>query len=355
MKRRVPLGSCSAISLAAAREAVRAIMGDAAKGRDHARERKEAAQQAKARAEQEKLTLGVLIDKWETEHLSGKRPGYRIEATRALRFAFAKHLGAPAAALEAETVEKIIKAIGRAGKAATARLTAAYGRACFGWAIGERLIRANPFQGLRLKAVPSRERVLSDDELRAVWRETAGPGPYNAIVRMLILTGQRRDEVADMSWEEISPDLSTWKIPGTRAKNGNEHIVPLSSQAQAILRAAPRFEGVDRVFPGRVGVFNGFSKSKTELDEASGVEGWRLHDFRRTVATNLQKLGVRLEVTEAVLNHVSGSRAGIVGVYQRHEWADEKRAALAAWGAQVAAIVEGRVADGKVTPPRRSA
>src|SRR6185437_10290019 len=103
-----------------------------------------------------------------------------------------------------------------------------------------------------------------------------------------------------------------------------------------------RFESSDLVFPGRGGVFNGFSKSKADLDARSGIIEWRLHDIRRTLATGLQKLGVRLEVTEAVLNHVSGSRAGIVGVYQRHTWADEKRASLAAWGAHVAAIVEGR-------------
>jgi integrase len=348
MKRRVPLGSCSAISLADAREAARAIMGDAAKGRDHARERKEAAAEAKAKARQERLTLGVLIDRWEAEHLSDRRTGYQIEATRALRFTFAKHLNAPAATLDPEAVEKIIRGITRAGKAATARLTSAYGRACFGWAIGEKLVKANPFQGLRLKPVPSRERVLSDDELRSIWRATDGPGAYNAIVRMLILSGQRREEVAAMTWGELADDLSTWTVPGQRVKNGKEHIVPLSPQAQAIMRAALRLKGADLVFPGRGGVFNGFSKAKSDLDAVSGVTGWRLHDLRRTVATGLQKLGVRLEVTEAVLNHVAGSRAGIVGIYQRHEWQDEKRAALNAWGAYVAAIVEGREAGGNI-------
>ena len=101
-------------------------------------------------------------------------------------------------------------------------------------------------------------------------------------------------------------------------------------------------------FQGRAGVFNGFSKAKANLDEASGVKGWRLHDLRRTVATGLQKLKVRLEVTEAVLNHISGSRAGIVGLYQRHDWADEKRAALDVWGAHIAAVVEAREAEGNV-------
>jgi hypothetical protein len=108
------------------------------------------------------------------------------------------------------------------------------------------------------------------------------------------------------------------------------------------------------VFPGEQGVFSGWSKSKGRLDRRGGIAGWTLHDSRRTVATGLQKLGVRLEVTEAVLNHVAGSRAGIIGVYQRHTWSDEKRAALNAWGEHVGAIVEGRESGGNVTLLRRS-
>ena len=197
-----------------------------------------------------------------------------------------------------------------------------------------------------------RNRKLSDDELRAVWRAAERPGPFNAIVRMLILTGQRREEVASMAWNEISADLSTWTLPASRAKNNVEHIVPLSAQAQSIVVGQPRpeREAVDKssdlVFAGLRGTpYNGFSKAKDALDRAAGVTGYRLHDLRRTVATGLQKLGVRLEVTEACLNHVSGSRAGIVGVYQQHNWANEKRAALDAWGARVEAIVAGRDAE----------
>jgi integrase len=356
-KSRVPLGSCSAISLAAARKAVRAIMGDVAKGWNPAEERKQAAREAKEKAEAEALTLGVLIDKWKAQHLVDKRAGYATEATRALRFAFKKHLTSPAAALTAKVVKATLHAIADAGKKATARLACAYGRACYGWAIGKDLLSDNPFEGIKLGSVPSRDRVLTDTELAAVWKATKGPGTYNAIVRLLILTGQRREEVAGMTWDEIAQDLSVWTIPGSRTKNGEEHIVPVSPQAQAILRAAPRFERDDDgepelVFPGRVGSFTSFNHSKVALDEASGVEDWRLHDLRRTVATGLQKLGVRLEVTEAVLNHLSGSRAGIVGVYQRHTWSDEKRAALNAWSARVAAIVEGRGAEANVIPLR---
>ena len=184
-KRRIPLGSCSAISLAAAREAVQAILGDVAKGRDPAVERKRAVHEAKEKAEAEALTLGLLIDRWEAGHLAGKRSGYAAEATRALRFAFKKHLTSPAANLTPKAVKAMLNAIVDDGKKATARLTGAYGRACYGWAIGKDLLVENPFAGLKLVAVASRERVLSDEELVAVWGATKGPGAYNAIVRML--------------------------------------------------------------------------------------------------------------------------------------------------------------------------
>jgi integrase len=218
-------------------------------------------------------------------------------------------------------------------------------------AVSKDLLAENPFAGIKLEVVASRDIVLTDDDIRAVWEAAAGPGSFNAIIRMLILTGQRRTEVAGMTWDEIAPDLSAWTIPENRAKNGRAHIVPLSPQAQAIIKAA---HGREFVFQGRAGAFSGFSSSKIALDENSGVKGWRLHDLRRTMATGLQRLGVRLEVTEATLNHVSGSRAGIVGIYQRHEWAEEKRAALNAWGAHVEAIVEGRESAGNVTFLRRS-
>ncbi len=377
-RRRVPLGACSAISLAAAREAVKAISGDVAKGRDPAAERKTAAIEAKRKAAHDALTLGALLEQWEKLRLSEKRERYATEAVRAVRYAFDKHLKEPAADLDRAAVVRVLDTFAKDGKTAMAGRTAAYGRACYHWAMKRGSLAANPFQDLPLEPVVKRDRVLTDDELSALWNATGEPGSFNSIARMLILTGQRREEVAGMTWDEIAPDLSVWTIPADRAKNGAAHVVPLSPQAQKVLRKAPRFardaadkpgnageqdaedeakddDKPDFVFPGQRGAFNGFSKSKADLDEASGVKDWRLHDLRRTMATGLQRLGVRLEVTEAVLNHVSGSRAGIVGVYQRHEWADEKRAALDAWGAYVAAIVEKRVPASNVTPLRRSA
>ena len=354
-KRRVPLGSCDAISLAAAREATKVVMGEVAKGRDPATDRKEAALRAGRKAAHDALTLEALLEQWDALHLADRRERYRAESVRAIKIAFALSLKSPAADLSRSTVVRALDSLSRQDKPAMASRTAAYGRAAYHWAVKRGSLAVNPFANLPQAPVARRDRVLTDEELRAVWRATEELGPFNAIVRMLILTGQRRAEIAGARWDELDADLSTWSIPGSRAKNGVTHIVPLPSQAQAILRATPRREGTDLIFPGERGMFSGWSKSKDRLDQRCGIFNWTLHDLRRTAATGLQKLGVRLEVTEAILNHVAGSRAGIVGVYQRHHWADEKRAALGAWGEHVAAIVEGREAEENVTPIRARA
>jgi integrase len=226
-------------------------------------------------------------------------------------------------------------------------------------------VRSNPFADLPLLTTSNkRDRVLNDQEATAIWR-VAGEAthPFGTIVRLLMLTGQRREEVAGMMWAELSEDLATWTIPATRTKNGIPHFVPLSQPARELLHslASDRLEDVRGthqptklalVFPGeRNTPFSGWSKAKSALDAASGVSGWWLHDLRRTLATGLQRLGVRLEVTEAVLNHLSGSRAGVVGIYQRHDWAEEKRSALDAWSAHLLAASEGK----PVLPLRRPA
>jgi integrase len=348
-KRRIPLGSCDAISLAAAREATKPLLGDFAKGRDPAADRKDAALRADRKAAHDALTLEALLEQWDALHLADRRERYRAESVRAIKLAFGQSLKVPAADLSRSAVVRVLDGLARDGKPAMASRTAAYGRAAYHWAVKRGSLAVNPFANLPQAPLARRERVLADEELRAVWRATEEPGPFDAIVRMLILTGQRREEAAGMTWHELDADLSTWSIPGSRAKNGITHIVPLPSQAQALLRTQPRHEGKSLVFPGERGVFSGWSKSKDRLDQRCGVSDWTLHDLRRTAATGLQKLGVRLEVTEAVLNHVAGSRAGIVGVYQRHHWADEKRTALAAWGEHVAAIIEDREAADNVT------
>ena len=341
-KRRIPLGSCSAVSLAKARDAVRAIMGEVAKGIDPAAERKKAAAEAHRQAAHDALTLASLLEDWQSLHLASKRPAYAAEAVRALRYAFDRYLDFPGADLGRAIVVKTLDAMARKGNAAMAARTAAYGKAAYGWAVKRGALTVNPFTNLPVAPTIRRDRVLRDDELAAIWRATERGGAFDNIVRFLILTGQRREEVAGMMWGELSDDLSTWTIPADRAKNGVAHIVPLPEPARELLRGLPKFS--DFVFPGLRGTFSGWSKAKAALDMRSGVTGWRLHDLRRTMATGLQRLGVRLEVTEAVLNHVAGSRAGIVGVYQRHDFAVEKRAALEAWTEHVMAVIAGREA-----------
>jgi integrase len=347
VRRRMPL---PASTLATARSAAAAILGDVAKGVDPFDVRKQATAGAKRKAARDAFTLKLLLDQWGSLHLAGKRERYAVEAVRALRHAFGKELSSPAAAMDREGVVRVLDSLSKAGKTAMANRTAAYGRACYHWAIKRGTLTSNPFVDLPLPRVEARDRILEDDELRAVWQATERGGVFNQIVRMLMLTGQRLEEVAGMAWAELSADLTYWTIPAARAKNAQDSIVPLSPQAQAILRSAGRYEGNELVFPGKYSTFSGWSKAKAALDRASGCTDWRLHDVRRTVATGLQSLGVRLEVTEAILNHVSGSRAGIVGVYQRHDWKAEKRAALNAWGERVATIVEGREASSNVMP-----
>lgn len=350
-KRRLPLGSVSAISLKAARDAAKAALGMVARGVDPAAERAAAKEEAKRKANEYALTLDALLEDWRALRLADKRERYAVEALRALRRAFAKQLDQPASELTRTMVVRTLDAMSRSGSMAMAARTAAYGRACYSWATKRSAVAVNPFENLPATTIAKRERVLSDEELVAIWRATEGQGSFNHIVRTLVLTGQRREEVARMAWVEISPDIGAWTIPSARAKNGAAHIVPLSSPVADLLRASPRHG--ELVFPGDRGAFAGFSKAKAALDARSGVANWRLHDLRRTMATGLQRLGVRLEVTEAVLNHTAGSRAGVVGIYQRHDYAAEKRAALDAWAEHVMALVEGRREDDNVISMQR--
>jgi integrase len=220
--------------------------------------------------------------------------------------------------------------------------------AFFAWCMRNRCIDMNPCRAVaKPRAGKPRERVLTDAEIVAVWRgaETMA-APYAAMVKLLILTGGRLREVAEMSWSELSGDLTLWTLPAARAKNKREHRIPLAPLARDVIAGVPRIADSPFVLTlsGAVPVA-GHSRFKSRLDAASGVTSMTLHDIRRTVATGLQRLGVRLEVTEAVLNHVSGSRGGIVGVYQRHQYGDEKRQALEMWAGHVAALVGANVVD----------
>jgi integrase len=217
------------------------------------------------------------------------------------------------------------------------------------WAIERGLIETSPCSGIRAPAAEtSRDRVLSDDELKAVWRAADALGaPYNAFVKLLILTGARRSEVAGMMWREIDFDAKLWTLPAARAKNATEYQIPLSDSAVQTLQALPRIADSDLVFTlsGRVPI-RGFHNVKTRLDGLMPADTptWTLHDIRRTFASGCARLGIAVHVVEAALNHKSGSIKGIAAVYNRYSYDTEKRAAMTAWARHVQVIVSGEAA-----------
>lgn len=219
-------------------------------------------------------------------------------------------------------------------------------RKMFNWAMERDILASSPCDGVKPPTPEqSRERVLTDPELRDIWlaADELG-GPYAALVKLLMLTGQRRDEVARMTWSEVDLDARLWTLPKERSKNGQPHDVPLSEAAIAILKLLPRMGDTFVLTTNGKSAASNYSLNRRRLDALlpAGMPRWWLHDLRRTAASNMARLGINLPVIEKVLNHTSGSFAGVVGVYQRHDFGDEKRHALERWGAHVADLVSGR-------------
>jgi integrase len=199
----------------------------------------------------------------------------------------------------------------------------------FAWCVSEGLLDINPVQGTaKAEENGSRERVLAPEELKALWRGL-GDDRFADIVRLLLLTGQRRNEIGLLRWSEVDLARTQITLPAGRTKNGREHSVPLSRQALAILERLPRRNTTDFVFGERG--FPGWSRAKAALDQRLVMAPWTLHDLRRTCATQLGELGVQPHHIEAILNHYSGHRAGVAGVYQRAKYEPEMRAALQRW------------------------
>jgi integrase len=216
-------------------------------------------------------------------------------------------------------------------------------RKLFNWALSRDIIAVSPCTGVKPpSAENARDRVLTDDELRLVWQAAEQMGyPFGPVVQMLVLTGQRRDEVRKMTWDEVDLERRLWKLAAGRTKNNKPHDVPLSAPVVAILESLPRIVGSRLVFTlDGVRPAASLSYHKSRLDALSGVSSWVLHDLRRTCASGLARLGVNLPVIEKLLNHSSGSFAGVVGVYQRHDFGAEKAKALEVWGSFVSALVD---------------
>jgi integrase len=341
-QRRLSLGSAAAIDADEARKRAKAALSKVNLGVDPQIEKNGARVQAS-------VTIGstaeIYLSRWAETRL---KPNNFANVCRYLRVHWSPvHEVAVQSVTRAMVAARLGEIASTKGPYSANRARAALS-AFYSWAIGEGLVDANPVVGTN-KAIDeeSRDRVLSPEELSLVWRE-AGEGDYAAILRLLILTGQRREEVGGMLWSEIDLRAAMWRIGADRTKNGLAHDVPLSAPAVTILSALNRREGRDLVFGTGDGPFQGWSNAKSALGArlSTALGGatptpWRLHDIRRTVATRMADLGVLPHVVEAVLNHISGHKAGVAGVYNRSSYAAEKRAALELWASHVAGLVEG--------------
>jgi integrase len=237
----------------------------------------------------------------------------------------------------------LLDAVVESGRPVAANRVLTAIRKLFNWAIERDIIPASPCAGVK-KPTPeqSRDRVLADSELRAVWlaADKLG-GPFGALVKLLTLTGQRRDEVARLEWSEINLKAGLWTLPKARSKNGEPHDIPLSGQAIAILQSLPRIGDRFALTTNGETPSSNYGKNKKRLEMLlpPDMPAFRLHDIRRSVASGMARLGVNLPTIEKCLNHTSGSFGGIVSVYQRYDFSSEKRKAFEAWGSYVADLV----------------
>ena len=212
------------------------------------------------------------------------------------------------------------------------------------WSVERGIIDTSPIAGMKppSKEKP-RERVLSDDELCMLWEACDDEGyPFGDCMKLLILSGQRRAEVAEMRWSELDLENRLWTLPSTRAKNGRQHTVPITNAMLDVLRKVPKFLGSDFVFTTKgTTPISGFGRLKKRLDQSlpEDAEPWTPHDLRRTMSTNMAMLGVPQPVTEALLNHKTGVVSGVAAIYNVYSYSDEKREALNVWSEQVLKIV----------------
>jgi integrase len=346
-QRRMTLGSVAKISLGEAQKRARKLFGAIADGEDPANEKAVARTQASH-------TFDLIAFGFLGVQQTRLKPRSFIETQRFLQ----KHLRPlhrlALASISRATVAAQLRMIAKEhGPVSADRARAALSK-FFSWAMGEGLAQANPVIGTNKAAGESkaRDRVLTDEELATVWIG-APENDYGRIVRLLILTGCRRDEIGSLRWSEIDKETRMIVLPGERTKNSRTHHVPLSKIALDIIESIPRSVSRDFVFGEGKGGFSGWSKAKAALDTQLGLKPWRLHDLRRTASTRMADAGVPPHIIEAVINHVSGHKAGVAGVYNRSTYENEKRAALDALS-NYAMVAVAKAKGGNVERLRRT-
>jgi integrase len=339
---RVTLGTTGELSLAEARQAAREAIERAQQGKAPT----EIRQQRRADLEARSRDTFAAVRELFLERYIGRqqrRPAPRTlaEMRRALSCdVLASWEDRPIADIGERDIIAALDDLAARGAETMANRLLSYLRLLFKFAQSRRIVTSNPAAAMaKPGAERSRDRVLSLDELRMIWEATDDDNLFSAIVRLLMLTGQRRDEVAGMRWSEV--DGTTWTLPAGRTKNHRPHVVHLSEPALAILearRAEQAAMGMTTPYvftsAGKA-PFSGYSKSKARLDARAPLgERWRLHDLRRSFVTHCaDRLRIAPHVIEVAVNHVSGSRSGVAGTYNKAEYLDERRAALDAWAA----------------------
>ncbi|MGI8569307.1 MAG: tyrosine-type recombinase/integrase [Methylocella sp.] len=349
LPRKYTLGPHPAIGLGVARRMAQEALGSIARGEDPAAQKRARRATAKAGKRPASDLVEKVIDDFIALYAKPNTRDWR-ETERLLKQFSVAWRGRRLAEIDKPDIHRVLDAIVARGAPVQANRAFAQLRKMCRWACSRGIIDRSPCEGIaRPSAEVSRDRVLNLDELRPVWRAADNLGfPFGPIVKLLVLTGQRRSEIGGMEWGEIDLSRAIWTIPAARSKNRRQHVLPLSPQVVEIIESLPRFSGSKFVFgPGETAP-SGFSHAKTRLDAliakmngGEPVPPWVLHDLRRSAASGFAGLGVNLPVIDRCLNHVCGSFAGIVGVYQRFNYADEMRAAMERWGRHVEALASG--------------
>ena len=349
-QKRMTIGKHGALTPDEGRKRAKEELGKVARGADVAQAKKET---------REKLTGATLKDAIFRFLASNKRTGrYWVHKQARLLGKDMEPLhGRPLASIKRSDVLAVIDEV-RMRSEAAARLLFVDLRPFFKWAVERELMETNPAAEMKPPAAATkRDRVLDEHEVKAFWEAASDTSwPFASIYKLLLLTGARREEVAGMKWSELDLDAGVWLLPGERTKNKRDHRIPLSREAIdlldrrgiAAIKAGLGYQDSDFVFSTTGhSAPSGFSKAKKALDErmkailGARFKDWRVHDLRRTCATGMENLGVETRVVETALNHVSGAKAGIVGIYQRSDHRDAVAAAFHAWGGRVMRTVSG--------------
>jgi integrase len=373
---REKLGALDRIpSVAEARERARDSMTKAHAGANPVEERrvKEAEERHQAEVEEarKRNTVATVIDRYLAERPVDKsrkpmRAEYLAETARTLdKNAKQSALGERRLDdVTSEDIKRLVRDIAK-GAPSQANHTLAYLKAMLSWAVDEGLIEKNPAASLKMPAQRvERERALSDEEIRPFWLACDMIGwPFGHLAQLLLLTAQRRDELAHSTWSEFDLEKQTWTLPGERTKNGRGHIVHLSGLALEILDGLPRIASKKGwVFTTGLGSDNpvsGFGRGRERITAAMGdvsraeVAPFTLHDLRRSAATGMAALGIAPHVVDKILNHSSGKISGVARIYNRYEFSTERIAALEAWARHVENLI--RPAPSNVVElPRRA-